>query len=277
MKLFEFLKEDGRIVKGVNTTPDVDVDEIPKQAAKFGNKVDVGGRPPTLSTKVKGKSTNVLFNLGLAEKTYSAYELALMEGGHSLPEEHSWPKGHGSEIAWLAYNNELVEELENIGPNTEIYVDMDGVLADFFGDWAKLMNKKHWTDIEDPANAINKIKTVDDFWLNLPLTKNAKPLLMLIKRVKGSYNILSSPLADDPKSIPHKKEWIKKNLSFFPPRRIFLTHDKAQYATNSDGSANILIDDYGVNINKWSEAGGIGFKHKDHKFERTVKNLKGLR
>ena len=57
----------GRIVKGVNTTPDVGVGEIPKQAAKFGNKVDKDGRPPTLSKKVKGNSTNVLFNLGLTE------------------------------------------------------------------------------------------------------------------------------------------------------------------------------------------------------------------
>ena len=57
----------GRIVKGVNTTPDVSVGEIPKQAAKFGNKVDKDGRPPTLSKKVKGKSTNVLFNLGLVK------------------------------------------------------------------------------------------------------------------------------------------------------------------------------------------------------------------
>ena len=60
-------KEDGRIVKGVNTTADVGTDEIKKQAAKFGNSVDKDGRPPTLSKKVKGKSTNVLFNLGLAE------------------------------------------------------------------------------------------------------------------------------------------------------------------------------------------------------------------
>ena len=64
---FRELFEDGRIVKGVNTTVDVDTNEIPRQAAKFGNKVDKDGRPPTLSKKVKGKSTNVLFNLGLAE------------------------------------------------------------------------------------------------------------------------------------------------------------------------------------------------------------------
>src|SRR6056300_1987507 len=57
----------GRVVKGVNTTADVGVDAIKKQAAKFGNKVDKDGRPPTLSKKVKGSKTNVLFNLGMTE------------------------------------------------------------------------------------------------------------------------------------------------------------------------------------------------------------------
>jgi hypothetical protein len=66
MKLTD-LMEWGKIVKGVNTTPDVGVDQIPIEAAKFGNKVDKEGRPPTLSSAVKGKSTNVLFNLGLTE------------------------------------------------------------------------------------------------------------------------------------------------------------------------------------------------------------------
>ena len=66
MRLRE-LFEDGRIVKGVNTTADVSTDEIKTQAAKFGNTVDKDGRPPTLSKKVKGSSTNVLYNLGLSE------------------------------------------------------------------------------------------------------------------------------------------------------------------------------------------------------------------
>jgi hypothetical protein len=36
----------GKIVKGVNTTPDVGVDEIPRLAAKFKIKVDRNGYPP---------------------------------------------------------------------------------------------------------------------------------------------------------------------------------------------------------------------------------------
>jgi hypothetical protein len=67
MKIEDLDEGVGRIVKGVNTTKDVGSGEIKKQAAKFGFNVDKDGRPPTLSKKVKGKSTNVLFNLGLAE------------------------------------------------------------------------------------------------------------------------------------------------------------------------------------------------------------------
>ena len=88
----------GRIVKDVNTTPDVGVDQTRIEAAKFGNKVDKDGRPPTLSKKVKGNSTNVLFNLGMAESKeprYTAYEWALMEGGHSLEDIEPEPKKPG--------------------------------------------------------------------------------------------------------------------------------------------------------------------------------------
>lgn len=378
MKGSDLLKEWGRIVKGVNTTPDVDTDEIKTQAAKFGNSVDKDGKPPTLSKKVKGKSTNVLFNLGLAEgiilkferdkhvdvlhimdtkekhrievrgkkdyergshdsndklhqvldalgkaanfaelmngetvsinpnhpqgtrairtakdilqteNRFTDMELALMEGGHSINDWvcgkcHAEPcictsvKPTGDLFNTLSetYNarNSLIEALGELDPSTEIYVDMDGVLADFFGEWAKAMGKDNFRDIENPANAIKKIKTVDDFWLNLPMLPQAKQLLLLVKKVKGRYKICTSPLADDPRSEPHKRQWVKDNLDFFPPDEVIVTHNKPQFATQEDGTPNILIDDYGVNINAWEEAGGIGFKYKDHKFERTAKAL----
>lgn len=80
MRALEIVNEQGRIVKGVNTTVDVGPNEIKTQAAKFGNSVDKDGRPPTLSKRVKGKSTNVLYNLGLTESTnYATIEEALGE------------------------------------------------------------------------------------------------------------------------------------------------------------------------------------------------------
>ena len=285
MKITDLLKEDGRIVKGVNTTVDVDTSEIKTQAAKFGNKVDKDGRPPTLSTKVKGKSTNVLFNLGMAETKeaprYTASEWAIMEGGHSLEEPVTPNKQPGNLFTSLE-STRLIKEAERtlkealgeISPNTEIFVDMDGVLADFFGEWAKSQNVANWKDIKDPAAAIKKIRNIDDFWLDLPVLPQAKELLMLIKKVKGKYKICTSPLANDPRSEPHKRRWIKENLSFFLPEEVIVTHNKPAWAKQDDGTPNILIDDYGVNINAWENAGGIGFKYKDHKFDRTAKAIK---
>ena len=167
-------------------------------------------------------------------------------------------------------------ESKEIAATTEIFIDMDGVLADFFTEWGKLMGKKNWRDIgpENISVALDKIKQTENFWLDLPLTSNAKNLIDLVKQLKGEYNILSSPLPGDPKSEPHKREWIKKNLSFFPPKKVLIRHDKESFATQPDGTPNILIDDYGVNVRKWEASGGVGFKHKDHKFERTVKAIK---
>ena len=440
------LTEDGRIVKGVNTTVDVGPNEIPKQAKKWGFKVDKDGRPPTLSKKVKGKSTNVLYNLGLAESAksiqfrkpnfdaewgeaerypefkkigkdnwidlakqgkpvtvdnamsnkinnteagekdrdqfdkldsskrdrfvkdlvnnnielpiiarYSDGYLELVGGNTRLTgmmsqigQGKAWIFDVPDEVANLAESKQNLNEaiqfwpliaaafmalakkkgvkrakaimsefmkrlppgagyaevvdliklvggltagwqtgkavlgkkddveeatVDDIASASEIYVDMDGVLADFFGDWKKLIGKD-WRTIKDIGPALQKIRDTEDFWLNLPMTSNAKNLLNLIKDVKGNYKILSSPLPDDPNSEPHKREWIKKNLSFFPPQDVIITFDKAKFAKQQDGTPNILIDDYGVNIQKWEAAGGVGFKHKDHKFERTAKNIK---
>ena len=99
-------------------------------------------------------------------------------------------------------------------------------------------------------------------------------LLNIIKDLKGEYKILSAPLANDPKAEPHKREWIKKNLAFFPPKEVIISADKYKWAKQPDGTPNILIDDFGSNIRNWEAKGGVGFKHKDHKFERTAGLLK---
>jgi GNAT superfamily N-acetyltransferase len=62
------VNEDGKIVKGVNTTADVKPGETQRQAAKFGNKLNSKGEPPLLNAKArKNSSPHVLANLGLAE------------------------------------------------------------------------------------------------------------------------------------------------------------------------------------------------------------------
>ena len=92
----------GRITKQ-NQTRDVGPDEVKKQAAKFGNTVDRDGRPPTLSKKTKGKSTNVLYNLGLAE---------------SVLDELNIPRNQMPQISMKDLKGNYDLESESVDPGT---------------------------------------------------------------------------------------------------------------------------------------------------------------
>ena len=62
--------EDGRVVKGVNTTADVKTGETRRQAAKFGNKINHKNEPPLLNDRARRNSNpHLLSNLGLTEST----------------------------------------------------------------------------------------------------------------------------------------------------------------------------------------------------------------
>jgi len=179
---------------------------------------------------------------------------------------------------FTATKDDLLKEnikslFEDLDPKSELYVDMDGVLADFFGVWNKMMGVKHWKDIPDIDKALQKIKDTDDFWINLPMTPNGKNLLNAIKQFKGKYNILSAPLPGDPNSEPQKRAWIRKHLGMFPPAKIIIDHNKAAYAKQADGTPNALIDDFGENISKWRSAGGVGIQHKDIEVGDTISKL----
>ena len=53
------------------------------------------------------------------------------------------------------------EVKENVNSQSEIFVDMDGVLADFFGDWKKLVGKD-WRNITDIKPALQKIRDTEE-------------------------------------------------------------------------------------------------------------------
>lgn len=157
------------------------------------------------------------------------------------------------------------EELIRATENTKIYLDMDGVLADFFAEYAKLagVTSGSYRDIP-PAKAdptLNKMIGTD-FFYRLPKFGTADSLVQLALSYVPEYNICSSPLRGDHANSGHwKKEWIKSNLSP-QPADIVITGQKERHAVNADGSPNILIDDRGTNIVAWRARGGIGIKYQ---------------
>lgn len=158
-------------------------------------------------------------------------------------------------------SNELIRATNN----TKIYLDMDGVLADFFAEYAKLagVTSGNYRDIP-PAKADPTLDKMvgTDFFMRLPKFPTADNLVKLVLGYVKSYGICSSPLRGDFKNSEHwKREWIKKNLTP-QPSEIIITGQKERHAVNPDGSPNILIDDRGTNIVAWRGRGGIGIKYQ---------------
>ena len=147
----------------------------------------------------------------------------------------------------------------------EVYLDMDGVLADFFTEYAKLagIESGNYRDIPPAKTDPTLQKMVGtDFFARLPKLRNADQLVSMIVKLYGHYHICSSPLRGDyENSEAQKKVWIQKHLNP-QPKDIVITPNKAKWAKQADGTPNILIDDRGSNISAWEAAGGIGIKYQ---------------
>jgi Cu/Zn superoxide dismutase len=60
MRYWEIISEEGLVIPGVNTTPDVQPGEIKRQGAKLGFNLDANGLPPVwtgLHSSTKAKDT----------------------------------------------------------------------------------------------------------------------------------------------------------------------------------------------------------------------------
>ena len=151
-----------------------------------------------------------------------------------------------------------------------VFLDMDGVLVDFFSAFAKLANVEHWKEMDAQRlqGVLDKI-VGSDYFAKLPKTNACDSIVEMIIDFAGAYSILSSPLRGDiANSTKHKRAWVMDNLSPQPTTTI-IVRDKSQYAL-LNGVQNILIDDRENNIHKWQEAGGYGIKYQANENDLSV-------
>jgi len=188
------------------------------------------------------------------------------------------------------------QEQPNINRIPHLYLDMDGVQADFFTSWAlwhgeKINNPKiqRYKDIGDKQKREASIQAMQaegptfvyNFFANLPELPNGMKLVNWIKANKIPCTILSAPLRssiDDKEkvitraSIEGKKYWLSKHNPNLPA---IFDGQKDKYAT-SQGYPNVLIDDHKKYISAWEEKGGIGILHREHNAEQTIDRLKQI-
>ena len=162
-----------------------------------------------------------------------------------------------------------------------VYLDMDGVLADFFGGVEFLYGVEHWKQLTNDKTKDLKKQVIDritgtDFFAVLPKFPTADALIDMVKKFTGGkFSINTSPLrGDHENSAKYKKLWIQNNIE--QPDEIVVTGRKESYAKDKGtGTPNILIDDRPVNIERWQAAGGYGILYQANR-DNLTKVQKGL-
>ena len=175
----------------------------------------------------------------------------------------------------VAENNKKLYNEDMTDGKPIVYIDMDGVLADFFGGVEKLYGVQHWKELSSDKTkdlkqeVINRI-TGTDFFATLPKFNSSGELISMVKEFTGgNFSINTSPLrGDNENSAKYKKLWIQNNIE--QPDEIVITGRKESYAKDkASGTPNILIDDRPVNIQRWQGAGGYGILYQANRDSLT--------
>lgn len=145
--------------------------------------------------------------------------------------------------------------------NLTIYIDMDGVIANF--DKA-VKNMKHL--YEQPWLQI------PHFFYNLEPIGNPNQRIDELQRLGYKVYILTKvDISDSPNRAIDKYDWVRKHIPCISPDEVIIVpidKEKTKYL-KSDIENSVLLDDYKGNLIDWQVKGGIAVK-----FGNKIKNTR---
>ena len=155
-----------------------------------------------------------------------------------------------------------------------VYLDLDGVLADFYGTARRLL-KRAYAELP-PEEAWGILDKTPNLFLGLPVLPDAHALWQGVKEQVGRQNM--RVLTSSPRDTGYlfsapmdKRAWVHRHFDGQCEVHVVLGWaKKAAYAE----SHAILIDDQARNIHAWEAAGGIGIHHQDA--ESSLKTLQEI-
>ena len=148
-------------------------------------------------------------------------------------------------------------------PNIEcIYLDMDGVIADFAKRYTELyhMDPREAEKNEKFDHYFNEFISLNNF-ATLDKMPGTDEGIEFLRKASVPTQILSSTSNQERYDVISKQKmiWLQTNAITFNPIFVPGKHLKWKYAKTT----TIIIDDTKSVIDDWKEAGGIGIWHKD--------------
>jgi hypothetical protein len=143
-----------------------------------------------------------------------------------------------------------------------VYVDMDGVLANFTKAYVEFTGVPESKWITITRNDWQRLQQDwSTFWSDL----EPMPFALELWRVVQPYHpcILTATPPSWPSASVGKRIWCRRVLPKFgysPAQQFHAVQrkDKQKFARQADGTPNVLIDDHRPNIDEWTAAGGHG-------------------
>lgn len=145
--------------------------------------------------------------------------------------------------------------------NCQVYLDMDGVLADFDAgaeDVIGTTNTYKWEWIHGSAAFWDRLNAAPEFFLNLPPMRDLDVLWSSVQHLSPIV-LTALPKRDDHDVARQKREWISRHLGPDVPVITCLTSEKPNYCNPGD----VLVDDRAVNRQLWEQRGGLYVLHTD--------------
>lgn len=143
-----------------------------------------------------------------------------------------------------------------------IYVDMDGVIANFTKRYMEKFGVHPDIPRKNKDFGPNFVKVINDgdFGTLEPMP-DMHVLLGFLNSLSIPKEILSSTARPENHGMiaPQKQMWLNKHNIAYPANFVPGKQHKAKYATPN----SVLIDDTPSVIDAWNQAGGIGILHTD--------------
>ena len=144
-----------------------------------------------------------------------------------------------------------------------IYLDMDGVVADFDAKAVEIIGYSHPPFTRFPEEDWRKILNYPRFYRDLPLCKDAKHLVTTVLHIAHQKNMdvkfLSALPRDNdfPWAAYDKVLWAQEHFPMIPVWIGPYSDDKQIRSQPGE----VLIDDRKINIEQWSAKGGFAILH----------------
>jgi 5'(3')-deoxyribonucleotidase len=160
-----------------------------------------------------------------------------------------------------------------------IYLDMDGVVADWDAMAQKVLGKpKSSVNGRWPDSDWNKLRDHPNFYRLLSKMPRADDLVNLARRFRDElgwklYFLTAIPHDNDvPDVFMDKVEWTQE---YYPDIRVHFgpySTDKQDHCRQGD----ILVDDRSDNCNQWTARGGTAVRVHDDAYNGALKELESI-